>query len=119
MRRVLMFSVFVSLVVFVTLAIVGAQSSTGTVRGVVKDASGAVVPGVTVRIADRVATTNVKGEFVIVGLKPGFYEVIAELQGFTTWRTVTQVTGDHVSNVSIELRVGGVNETVTVTGQTP
>jgi Ca-activated chloride channel family protein len=119
MRRVLKLGVFVSLVLFVTLAIVGAQSSTGTVRGVVKDVSGAVMPGVTVRIADRVATTNAKGEFVIVGLRPGFYEVIAELLGFATERAVTQVTGDHVANVSLTMRVGALEERITVTGATP
>ena len=63
MRRVVKLSVFVCLILFVTLAIVGAQSTTGTVRGVVKDASGAVMPGVTVRIADRVATTNDQVQF--------------------------------------------------------
>jgi Ca-activated chloride channel family protein len=119
MSRTLKSSALVCLAVFVTLAIVGAQSSTGTVRGVVKDYTGAVLPGVTVRIAERTATTNEKGEFVFVGIRPGFYEVIAELPGFAQTRVVTQVSADHISALVIAMRIGGIEETVTITGETP
>jgi hypothetical protein len=99
MHRALKSSVLVSLIVFVTLVIAGAQSSTGIVRGVVKDSSGAVLPGVTVSIAGRSAVTNAKGEFVVAGLAPGFHDVVAVLSGFTTIRVVVQVTADHVVNL--------------------
>ena len=119
MSQVLKFSALVCLAAFVTLAIVGAQSNTGTIRGVARDQNGAVIPGVRVRIAERTVTTNEKGEFVIVGIKPGAYEVIAELSGYATTRTVTQVSADHVTTLSLIMRVGGLEETVTITGQTP
>ena len=119
MRRVLKLSVFVCLTLFVTLAIVGAQSSAGTVRGVVKDASGAALAGVTVKIVNRTAITNAKGEFVFVGLKPGVYEVIAELSGFALTRIEAAVTADRVTALELTMRVGALTETVTVTGQTP
>jgi Ca-activated chloride channel family protein len=119
MRRTLKYAALVSLAVLATLVIVGAQSSTGTVRGVVKDSTGAVLPGVTVRIAERASTTNEKGEFVFVGVRPGVYEVIAELPGFTTTRVVAQVSADRTSTLLLTMRVGGVNETVSVTGETP
>src|ERR1700704_1403544 len=104
MRRTLKFAAFVSLAIFVTLVIVGAQSSTGSVRGVVKDSSGAVLPGVTVRIVERTTTTNDKGEFVFVGIRPGFYEVIAELLGFAQARVVAQVSADHISTLLLTMR---------------
>ena len=119
MRRVLKLSVFVCLTLFVTLAIVGAQSSTGTVRGVVKDASGAALAGVTVKIVNRTTITNAKGEFVFVGLKPGVYEVIAELSGFALTRIEAAVTADRVTALELMMRVGALTETVTVTGRTP
>jgi len=119
MSRALKSSALVCLAVIVTLVIVGAQSSTGTVRGVVKDSSGATLPGVLIRIAARTAITNEKGEFIVVGIKPGFYEVTAELAGFATTRTVAQVTADHISTFSLTMQVGGVNETVNVAAATP
>jgi Ca-activated chloride channel family protein len=124
MRRALTLSAAVSLATFVTLAIVVAQSSMGTIRGVVSDGSGAVMPGVTVTIsrsgvADRTAVTNGKGEFVFVGVAPGQYQVTAALRGFATLSVVADVFADRVSSLSLTLNMGSVAETITVTGATP
>jgi Ca-activated chloride channel homolog len=123
MRRALMLSAAVSLAAIVTLAVAAAQSN-GTIRGVIFDSSGAVMPGVTVTIsragtADRSAITNGKGEFVFVGVSPGQYQVTAVLAGFTTVSVVANVAADRISSLSLTLSVGSVGETVTVTGQTP
>ena len=119
MRRALKLSAVVSLSALVTFVIVVAQSSVGSIRGTVRDMSGAVLPGVHISVSDRTAITNEKGEFVIVGLKAGYYEVIAELAGVTTTRVVVQITTDRIATLVMTMRVGGVEETVTVTGQTP
>src|SRR5262245_16218964 len=119
MRRALKLSAVVLLAACVTLVIVVAQSSVGTLRGTVKDTSGAVMPGVRISIENRSTLTNEKGEFVVVGLKPGHYEVIAELAGFTTTRIVVEITANHIARLALTMRVGGVEETVTITGQTP
>ena len=123
MRRALMLSAAVSLAAIVMLTVVAAQS-TGTIRGVITDSSGAVLPGVTVTIsgagtAERSSVTNEKGEFVFVGVAPGQYQVTAVLAGFSTVTVVANVTVDRISNLSIALHVGSLAETVTVTGQTP
>src|SRR5207253_797632 len=67
----------------------------------------------------RSVITNEKGEFVFVGIRPGFYDVIAELAGFTTTRVVAEVSADHISTLVLTMRIGGLEERVTVTGQTP
>src|SRR5262249_54625633 len=121
MRRALMLSAAVSLAAIVTLAVVAAQS-TGTIRGVITDSSGAVLPGVTVTIsgagtAERRAVTNEKGEFVFVGVAPGQYQVTAALAGFSTVNVVANVAVDRISNLAITLHVGSLAETITVTGE--
>src|SRR5215467_1668544 len=119
MRRALKLSAVVLLAACVTLVIVAAQSSVGTLRGTVKDASGAVIPGVRVSIDNRSTLTNEKGEFVVVGLKPGHYEVIAELAGFASTRVVVEITANHIATLALTMRVGSVEETVTVFAQAP
>jgi hypothetical protein len=101
-----------------------AQSLAGTVR----DASNAVLPGVTVEAAspaliEKVRTTvsDGTGLYRIQGLTPGIYKLTFTLPGFTTViREGVEVSGG-ASNITInaEMRVGGVQETITVTGETP
>ena len=125
MRRVLMLSTVVSLAMFVTLVIVGAQSDTGAIRGTIRDSSGAVVPGVTVTIwgtsmvGERTAVTNAKGEFVFVGLPSGQYQVTATLEGFTTVRVERSVPAGGIVTVSLTLRIGRIAETIIVSGSAP
>jgi Ca-activated chloride channel family protein len=110
MRRALKFSAVVCLAVILTFVIVGAQSSTGTVRGVIKDSAGAVLPGVTVKIDNHSTITNTKGEFVFAGLKPGTYELIAELAGFSTTRMVVQVSATRVATLALTMQTGAADE---------
>ena len=124
MRRALKLSAVVLLSALVTFVIVTAQSSVGTVRGVVRDSSGAVMPGVTITISragtkDRTGVTNEKGEFVFVGVEPGRYEITAALSGFATVRVSAVVSTGGVSNLQLELHIGSLAETVAVTGNTP
>jgi hypothetical protein len=98
-----------------------------SIVGVVRDASGAVLPGVTVEAAspvliERVRTTVTDGEgrYQIVELRPGMYSVTFSLQGFTTFRRDgLELSSNFVATVNAELRVGAVTETITVSGQTP
>jgi Carboxypeptidase regulatory-like domain len=98
-----------------------------SIAGVVKDTSGAVLPGVTVEAASdvliekvRSAVTDGNGQYKIVDLRPGTYSVTFRLTGFsTTKRDEIELTGVATANVNAELRVGALEETVTVTGSTP
>jgi hypothetical protein len=100
-----------------------AQSLAGTV----KDASGAVLPGVTVEAASpvliektRSAVSDATGQYRIESLQPGAYTVTFTLAGFSTLkREGVEVSGTGVISINAELKVGGVAETITVTGATP
>ena len=98
-----------------------------TLTGTVKDASGGVLPGVTVEASSaaltertRTVATDNNGVYRIIELNPGTYEVGFALQGFGTVRqTGIQLAGTQVITIPIELKVGAVQETITVTGETP
>ena len=108
---------------FVCPIAVQAQS----IAGVVRDASGAVLPGVTVEAASpvllekvRTALSDGTGQYRITDLTPGTYTVTYTLPGFVTVkRDAVELSGNVVVTLNTELRVGGVQETVTVTGETP
>jgi hypothetical protein len=109
---------------FVLPAVASAQ---GTITGVVRDASGGVLPGVSVEAASpaliekvRTAVTDGSGQYRIVDLRPGSYVVTFTLPGFRTVRREgIELTGNFVASVNGELAVGGLEETITVTGETP
>src|SRR6478752_535977 len=98
-----------------------------TLTGTVKDASGAVLPGVTVEASSpaliektRTAVTDGSGQYRIIDLQPGTYELSFTLPGFNTVkRENIQLSGSQVVTIPVELKVGGVEETITVTGETP
>src|SRR5580765_5942184 len=104
-----------------------ASAQTSSIAGVVKDASGGVLPGVTVEASSpaliekvRVATTDGTGQFKIINLRPGTYTVAFNLTGFTPVRREgIELTSDFTANVNADLKVGTVAETITVTGDTP
>jgi hypothetical protein len=99
----------------------------GAVAGNVKDASGAVLPGVTVEVASpaliekvRSAVTDGSGQYRIVNLPPGTYSVTFSLPGFSTVkRDALDVSVNFTSTVDAEMKVGSVEETITVTGESP
>lgn len=98
-----------------------------SIAGVVKDASGAVLPGVTVEAASpaliekvRSVATDGTGQYKIVDLRPGTYSVTFTLPGFNTFkRDGIDLAGTFTATVNSEMRVGALEETVTVTGQAP
>src|SRR5262245_8250529 len=120
-----------ALLVFASLfpaAAVRAQSSiAGSIAGVVKDTSGAVLPGVTVEAASpaliekvRTVSTDGNGGYKIENLRPGTYTVTFTLSGFGTVRHEDlELTAGFTATVHAEMRVGTVEETVTVTGVRP
>ena len=119
---------FVALAVLIVSAPgVFAQGQTGTIAGVVRDTSGAVLPGVTVEASSpalieksRSVVTDGQGRYTIVDLRPGTYSVAFTLPGFATVRREgIELTSGFTANVSADLKVGTIEETVTVTGESP
>ncbi len=103
-----------------------AQTTTGVIRGVVTDSSGAVLPGVTLTLRGRAVpgtpttVSNETGSYRFPNLPPGSYEVTAELSGFTTSaQTGIQVSLGGTAEVGISLKVSTLTETVTVVAQSP
>ena len=103
-----------------------AQLGTGTINGIVQDASGALIPGATVTLTNpgviggnQETVTNDRGAYQFVRLVPsGSYQVRAELTGFTAGaRRDIVVNADVNVRVDITLEVGTVSDTVTVTGE--
>jgi len=98
-----------------------------SIAGTVKDASGAVLPGVTVEASSpdliekvRSATTDGSGQYRIVDLRAGTYTVTFALPGFTTVkREGITLQGSFNAVVNADLRIGALEETVVVTGETP
>ena len=98
-----------------------------SITGVAKDSSGAVLPGVTVEASSdalieqlRSAVTDGTGQYRIVDLRPGTYTVTFTLTGFSSFkREGIELTGSFTATVNADLRVGTVQETVTVSGATP
>jgi hypothetical protein len=114
----------VVLAVVMVPSIVFAQAG---IQGSVKDSSGAVLPGVTVEAASpvliekvRTAVTDGNGRYQIENLRPGAYTVTFTLPGFSTVRrSGITLSGTAISAVDAELRVGALEETITVTGEAP
>jgi hypothetical protein len=108
-------------------ATVSAAYAQAAIAGVVKDTSGAVLPGVTVEAASpaliekvRSVVSDGSGQYRIVDLRPGVYSVTFTLPGFNTVkREGIELSGSFIAQVDVELRVGALEETVTVTGETP
>src|SRR5689334_20488762 len=98
-----------------------------SITGVVKDASGAVLPGVTVEASSpaliekvRAAVTDEVGRYRIVDLRPGTYAVSFALTGFQTVRREgVELPGSFTATVDVDLKVGSIQETVTVSGASP
>jgi len=102
-----------------------AQVTTADIVGRVTDASGAVLPGVTVTVENtgthdtRVAPTNASGDYTFTLLPIGRYSVKIELQGFTTQTASLALSAGDRSRLDVRLQVGAVAENVTVVAESP
>ncbi len=121
----LFFTLLVTAVALVLPGAAEAQLQAG-ISGQVTDETGGVLPGVTVSASSpatidvRVAVTDGEGRYSLVSLTPGTYAVEYGLPGFSTVRREgLELTSGFNANVDIQMGVGGVEETVTVTGATP
>jgi hypothetical protein len=111
----------------VLLLLPAAAYAQAAITGVARDASGGVLPGVTVEAASPVLIEKVRsvvtdgtGQYRIVNLLPGTYSVTFSLPGFSTVkRDGIELTGTFVATVNGDLKVGALEETITVTGETP
>ena len=98
-----------------------------SITGVVRDSSGAVLPGVSVEASSpalieqtKSATSDATGQYRIVDLRPGVYAVTFTLPGFGTFkREGIELTATFIATVNADLKVGALAETVTVSGETP
>jgi hypothetical protein len=131
MRRIL-FGALTAIAILATTAATtayaqgGGASSTGTIQGRVSDASGGVLPGVTVTasspsmIGTQIQVSNENGSFRFPAVPPGVYTLSFELPGFTSVkREGVQIALGFTANVNVELTVAALQETVTVTGASP
>src|SRR5437870_1458204 len=115
------------LAVFVVLTVPAALFAQASITGVARDSSGAVLPGVTVEASSpaliektRTVVTDGTGQYRIENLRPGVYSVTFALSGFTTVkREGIELAGAFVASVNVEMRIGALAETFTVTGETP
>ena len=115
--------------IFVALAAPAAhaQGQSGSIAGVVRDTSGAVLPGVSVEAASpaliekvRNAVTDDQGQYKISDLRPGVYSVTFSLPGFSTVkREGVELTAAFTAAIHAEMKVGSLEETLTVSGQSP
>jgi hypothetical protein len=119
-------AVVVSFVLFLPLFVDSAAAQSGF-AGVVKDASGGVLPGVTVEARSpaliegvRTAITDSSGQYRIVDLRPGVYTVTFTMTGFAVvTRTGIELVANFTAPINADMRVGGLEETITVSGASP
>ena len=104
-----------------------AFAQTSAISGVVKDTSGAVLPGVTVEAASpaliekvRSAVTDGSGQYKITTLRPGIYTVSFTLPGFNVVkRENVELTSDFTASINADMKVGALEETITVSAESP
>src|SRR5688572_26684002 len=127
-RETMRTSAFGFMLVLACLVLCPAHASAQSeIAGVVRDASGSVLPGVTVEAASpaliekvRAAVTDGDGNYRIISLRPGTYKVTFTLPGFSTVvRQGIELTSDFAATVNAEMKIGGIEETITVTGESP
>ena len=125
-RVVAVLTFCVSLIAGTTSALAQGTSAAG-IAGVAKDASGGVLPGVSVEVSSpaliekvRTTVTDERGQYQITELRPGTYTVTFTLSGFATLvKDGLQLTSSFTATVNAELKVGELSETLTVSGQSP
>ena len=116
-----------SLLVGMALSLPAYAQQTSSIAGIVRDTSGAVLPGVTVEATSpvliekiRTVVSDEQGRYNITDLVPGTYMVSFRLQGFSTIRRegITLSSG-FTATINADLQVGALEETITVSGASP
>jgi hypothetical protein len=122
-----LFTVVVALAVLALVPVVAVAQTNSQITGVIQDDTGGVLPGVTVEASSpvliggsRVAFTDGAGRYTLVDLRPGAYALTFTLPGFSTViRDELALPAGFTMTIDAELRVGGIAETITVSGQSP
>lgn len=104
-----------------------ASAQTSTISGTVRDASGGVLPGVTVEASSpaliektRATVTSGSGTYSILALRPGVYSITFSLPGFgNVVREGVVLTSDFTATINVDMKVGTLEEALTVTGESP
>jgi hypothetical protein len=115
------------LVLGASLALPGMAMAQSAIAGVVRDSSGAVLPGVTVEASSpaliektKSGVTNEAGQYRIVDLRPGVYSVSFKLPGFNTVvRENIELAANFTAPINVDMRIGSLEESITVTGESP
>src|SRR5437762_7641380 len=110
-----------------SVALPGTARAQSAFAGVVKDATGAVLPGVTVEASSpaliekvRSVTTDANGAYKIENLRPGTYTLTFNLPGFSSVKKdAIELQSNFTSTINADLKVGAMEETVTVSGESP
>ena len=116
-----------ALAILALVPVTASAQSVGVIAGAVTDSTGGVLPGVTVEAASpaliegsRIGISDGAGQYRIIDLRPGTYNVTFTLPGFSTLvREGIELNAGFTANISVSLAVGSIEETVTVTGATP
>lgn len=120
-------AVLTALLLFVAPPALDAQTGTGVIEGAVVDESKSALPGVTVtltgvalQVRSRVVVTDSDGTYRFPPLPPGSYDVDYELTGFqSVKRQDVRLNIGFVARLNVEMKVGTLEETITITGQSP
>src|SRR6266545_1212918 len=124
MRKTLVRALFAVACVGLIPSLANAQSA---IVGVVKDSSGGILPGVNVEASSdvliektRSVVTDGAGQYKIVDLRPGVYFVTFTLPGFqVSKRQNVELPSEFTATINADLKVGGLEESVTVSGESP
>ncbi len=126
MRRIVRFGTLLLVVLMASVLYAEAQSTGSSLRGYVKDAQGGVLPGVTVTatspdmLQPATAVTDDTGYYRLINLPPGEYTVSADLAGFSAFKRTGILLRAAVNfQVDIQMSLGTLAETITVTGESP
>jgi hypothetical protein len=125
--RALLFRLSIAALISGVAVSPGVAQQTGTLAGVVRDVQGAVLPGVNVTASSealiggsRTTPTGATGTYQITGLPPGTYTLTFELSGFSSFkREAVVVQVNQTTRIDVELAVGTLQESVTVSGESP
>src|SRR4051812_15184560 len=125
LRRLVIVSVALTIVAMLPGS--ARAQSAASIVGAARDATGAVLPGVTVEASSpeliekvKTAVTDERGLYQIVDLRPGVYTVTFSLTGFSTVRREgLELAANFTATVNAEMRIGTLEETITVSGASP